>query len=99
MDPGGDGLADGIGPPADGNGLRYLQSKQKPTGSWDDRIPFVPTFHALAKVEREEADRLFRQALPRIEKSRNRDGTWGRSHRENQTRLVMDALQRKKVAA
>lgn len=77
--------------------LSWLERQIKPTGSWDKGIPFFPTFWMLAHLKSRKSNELFRQALVRVERSQNSDGTWGRGQKLLDTFLVLDSLSRKGI--
>jgi len=72
--------------------VKYLEKSQKPDGSWPDSSYFYYTFHILAQSRLQSARKQIKKALPRIYRSQNRDGTWGRKEKEFSTFLVVDSL-------
>lgn len=74
--------------------VSHLAAQQRPSGEWGSNIPFYPTCFALAQVPGGAALRQLKLAAAKLVKTQNRDGTWGRSKRELNTFLVLDALQR-----
>jgi hypothetical protein len=72
--------------------VKYLEKNQKPDGSWPDNSYFYYTFHILAQSRLQSARKQIKKALPRVYRSQNRDGTWGRKGKEFTTFLVVDSL-------
>ena len=73
------------------DGLRYFNRRQTRMGSWKG-YPFYHTFHALSRAKQEAAVKQVKKALPAILSRQNSDGSWGKSHAETHTFLVLDAL-------
>lgn len=72
--------------------LSYLEKLQTKAGGWK-RIPyFYHSFNTIARSKLPSARRQIERAVPRILRSQNRDGSWGRKHREFRTFMVMDGL-------
>ncbi|MEW6751094.1 MAG: hypothetical protein AB1505_08950 [Candidatus Latescibacterota bacterium] len=63
-------------------------------GGWRGGFPFYPTLWWLSFVDHGEAARQVHRALPRLVRSQNLDGSWGRRQRELVSYLVLDALER-----
>ncbi|MFQ6107661.1 MAG: hypothetical protein ACE5QF_08790 [Thermoplasmata archaeon] len=72
-------------------GLKHFAERQTKTGAWKG-YPFYHTFHALSRAEQKIAERQIENALPSVIRRQNRDGSWGKSNRETDTFLVLDAL-------
>lgn len=72
--------------------VKYLEKSQKPDGSWPDSTYFYYTFHILAQSRLQSARKQIKKALPRVYRSQNRDGTWGKKEKEFTTFLVVDSL-------
>jgi hypothetical protein len=72
----------------------YLGRRQLTTGRWKGRTPLFMTFNALAHLDSREAKSQCRKAADGILKDQNKDGSWGRSHKEWNTFLVTHALNR-----
>ncbi len=75
--------------------LNYLARAQTPAGSWANGLPFFPTLWALSHLNSRAADALLLPAFRRLQRTQNRDGSWGRSQRQLFTFLALDALSRK----
>jgi hypothetical protein len=63
-------------------------------GDWGGNIPFYPTLFALSRVGGVKAKAQVGKALACAMGKQNRDGTWGRTQREAQTWMVLDAIER-----
>ena len=74
-----------------------LAEVQKPNGEWVRGLPFYHTINALAHLNFEIADEQLGPAFDRLFKTQNKDGSWGGSHREWNTFLVVHALRNKGV--
>lgn len=74
--------------------IRHLERIQRKDGSWPDNGYFYYTFHILAQSRLQIARKQIRKALPRVFRSQNRDGTWGKKEKEFTTFLVVDSLYR-----
>ncbi|MBW1780786.1 MAG: hypothetical protein JRL30_08585 [Deltaproteobacteria bacterium] len=72
-----------------------LAREQQPSGLWKRPIPFFQTVNALAHLNVDTADAQLHVAFRRLWDSQNRDGTWGRTHKEWNTFLVIHALKNK----
>lgn len=73
------------------DGLRYFARRQTRTGAWKG-YPFYHMLHALSRAKQEAAEKQVRKASPTLIRRQNPDGSWGKSHRETHTFLVLDAL-------
>jgi len=73
------------------DGLRYFSRRQTRTGAWKS-YPFYHMFHALSRAKQEAAVKQVKKALPSLIRRQNQDGSWGKSHQETNTYLVLDAL-------
>jgi squalene cyclase len=73
------------------DGLRYFARRQTRTGTWKG-YPFYHTFHALSRAEQEAAVKQVKKAMPTVIRRQNPDGSWGKSHKEINTFLALDAL-------
>jgi hypothetical protein len=73
------------------NGIKSLADIQTKTGAWKG-FPFYHTFHALSRSKKPAAKKQIENVLPSIIRRQNKDGSWGRSHQENTTFLVLDGL-------
>jgi hypothetical protein len=71
--------------------LRYFSRRQTRTGTWKG-YPFYHAFHALSRAKQEVALKQVGKALPALIRRQNTDGSWGKSHQETHTFLVLDAL-------
>jgi len=72
----------------------HLMKRQLVSGAWKGRIPLYLTFNALAHLNSVGADIQCRKAAGAMLKGQNKDGSWGRKHREWNTFLVVHALNR-----
>ena len=71
--------------------LKFLEDRQTKTGFWK-RFRFYHIFHALSRSRLPLARKQLENASPLVAKRQNRDGSWGREKKENDTFLVLDAL-------
>ena len=71
--------------------LEFLEDEQTQRGTWEG-YSFYHLLHALSRSKIPSAQRQLEKALPTVIKRQNPDGSWGTSQRENQTFLVLDAL-------
>jgi hypothetical protein len=78
--------------------LRYLEGIQTKGGGWKETPYFYRTFNSIASSSLPAARRQVERAMPRILRSQNRDGTWGKSHKEFKTFLVLDGLHQQNIA-
>lgn len=77
--------------------LAYLEKVQAKTGGWE-RIPyFYHSFNTIASSKLPSARRQIERAMPRILRSQNRDGSWGKRHQEFKTFMVLDGLCRQGI--
>jgi len=74
--------------------LKYLEKVQSETGTWKGTPFFYQTLNTVAHSSLPTARRQIKRAIPRILRSQNRDGTWGRTHIESNTFMVLDGLRR-----
>lgn len=75
--------------------ISALQKVQKSDGGWPAPIPFYQTVNALAHLDYNQSDDLLRRAFHKLQRSQNRDGTWGTTGRQWNTFLVVHAIRRK----
>ena len=73
-----------------------LAGIQHQSGEWPRQISFYQTVNALAHLDIQQADAQLEKAFNRIYETQGHDGTWGRSHKEWKTFLVIHALKNKK---
>jgi hypothetical protein len=78
--------------------IRYLEGIQTKGGDWKGTPYFYRTFNTVARSNLPSARRQIERAIPRILRSQNRDGSWGKSHREFKTFLVLDGLHQQGIA-
>jgi hypothetical protein len=71
--------------------LRYFSRRQTRAGTWKG-YPFYHTFHALSRAKQEIAVKQVKKAMPTVIRRQNPDGSWGKSHKETNTFLALDAL-------
>ena len=71
--------------------IELLEDKQTPRGTWKG-YSFYHLLHALSHSQLPSAQRQLEKALPTVLRRQNSDGSWGRTRKENQTFLVLDAL-------
>lgn len=76
--------------------VEALAGVQHQSGEWPRQIPFYQTVNALAHVDIQQADAQLEKAFRRLYDTQGHDGTWGRSHKEWNTFLVIHALKNKK---
>ena len=76
--------------------LGQLAEIQQLDGGWRKPIPFYQTVNALGHLHFKQAENLLRKAFWKLEKTQNKDGTWGKSQKEWNTFLVTHAMQRKR---
>lgn len=72
-------------------GLKHLAKLQTKTGTWNG-LPFYHTFHALSRANSALAVEQLKNAFPSVIRRQNKDGSWGRKHKETAIFLVLDAL-------
>jgi len=72
-----------------------LSDVQGENGTWTRQIPFYQTVNALAHVGFKNADSQLRRAFQTLVTMQQRDGTWGKRHKEWKTFLILHAMKRK----
>jgi hypothetical protein len=77
--------------------LSWFADRQTPRGDWGPKIPYFQAVNALAHLNIPEANAQFDNALNRIVRTQNTDGTWGSIDQEWQTFLVIHALRNKGI--
>lgn len=77
--------------------LKYLEQVQTKSGGWKGTPFFYQTFNTIARSGLPSARRQAKQAMKRVVRSQNPDGTWGRSNTEFNTFMVLDGLHRQGV--
>lgn len=77
--------------------LAHLEKVQMGTGGWKTIPYFYHTFNTVASSKLPSARRQVERAMSRILRSQNRDGTWGKRHREFKTFMVLDGLHRQGI--
>lgn len=68
---------------------------QKTSGLWPAPTPFFLPLNTLARLNCEMAHRQWLKAVPLLETTQKKDGSWGLHDREWNTFLVVDALKNK----
>jgi hypothetical protein len=76
--------------------VAWLAQSQKESGLWPKPIPFFVTLNTLSRLNSETAHRLWLRAIPLLETTQRKDGTWGLHDHEWNTFLVVEALKNKK---
>jgi len=76
--------------------VEALAGVQQQSGTWLREVPFYQTVNALAHVSISQADVQLERAFKRLYETQRHDGTWGRSHKEWDTFLIIHALKNKK---
>jgi hypothetical protein len=73
--------------------VAWLATQQEESGAWGS-VPFYPTVFAMGHLKDASSRRQLRAAMRRLQRLRNPDGSWGRSQRELNTLLALDAMER-----
>jgi hypothetical protein len=77
-------------------GLKTLRSRRTPSGNWKG-FPFYFTLETLGVIGGMEALEEFEFALDRLARTASRDGSWGRSHRDEKAFAVISGIQALRV--
>ncbi len=71
-----------------------LAAIQQDDGRWPE-LNFYQTFNVLGHISGSSAEKQLQQAAVYLTEHQNRDGSWGRTHPEWNTFLIVHALKRK----
>jgi hypothetical protein len=74
-------------------GLESLAGAQEKEGDWPN-VEFFFVLEALLEIRHPAADRMLRQAVPRLLENQHKYGAWGRRHVGSQTWVAVQVLER-----
>ncbi len=77
--------------------LAHLEKVQTKAGGWEGVPYFYHAFNTIASSKLPSARRQVERAMPRILRSQNKDGSWGKKHQEFKTFMVLDGLHRRGI--
>lgn len=72
-------------------GVRWLGKMQKMNGEWRT-LPFYHALHSLSYFDHQEAERQMNRLLPKLERTQNKDGSWGKVNIDERTTVVARIL-------
>jgi hypothetical protein len=73
------------------HGLHWLAKQQKTTGDWRS-VPFYHALHSLSYYDGREVERQMMRLLPKLERTQNKDGSWGKVQVDERTIVVARIL-------
>jgi len=71
--------------------VKWLEKQQSKGGTWVG-TSFYRTLNTIAQVNIMSSRKQVERAIPRLRRSQNEDGTWGKSHKWLKTYFTLDAL-------
>jgi hypothetical protein len=72
-------------------GLHWLGKQQKMNGEWRS-LPFYHALHSLSYYDGKEAEHQMVRLLPKLERTQNKDGSWGKIQVDERTTVVARIL-------
>lgn len=72
--------------------LAWTASQQQADGSWARGIPFYEMAYTLGRLPQKLGEAQLEKCLARAVRTQHRDGTWGQTHWEMKTFLLLPAL-------
>lgn len=72
-------------------GLRWLGKQQRISGEWRS-LPFYHALHSLSYYDGKEAEHQMARLLPKLARTQNKDGSWGKINVDERTTVVARIL-------